>query len=284
MNQQEQKWLVLLYSLIELDGGSTRKQVLRHIQEQSYWYRNDQNDDSRTSRHEKVWRNDFSYERLHLVEREYMKKGTHGTWSITESGRNCFYSLAEKAKQLEPNDASCFTASFFQKLFNVQIYPEIVADQLLLEQLSNSNNAVESLLVPSSDGPLPKGPVSNRTGNKNTYLRYPSISRLALSKAGYQCEANIEHSSFLSRRTSEQYMEPHHLIPMSMTDYFNVSLDREQNIFSLCSNCHNQIHYGTKEDVQKLIAQLFSARKNEICSVLGRAITLEEIYKIYFVL
>lgn len=80
------------------------------------------------------------------------------------------------------------------------------------------------------------------------------------------------------------YMEPHHLIPMSMTDYFGVSLDREQNIFSLCSNCHNQIHYGTREDVQRLISKLFLSREQGICSILGRRITLEEIYQIYKVL
>lgn len=38
MNQQKQKWLVLLYSLIELDGGNQRKKVLQHIQENGYWY------------------------------------------------------------------------------------------------------------------------------------------------------------------------------------------------------------------------------------------------------
>ncbi len=79
-------------------------------------------------------------------------------------------------------------------------------------------------------------------------------------------------------------MEPHHLIPMSMTDYFGVSLDREQNIFSLCSNCHNQIHYGKKEAVQQMISKLFLSREQEICSILGRSITLQEIYQIYKVL
>lgn len=59
MNQQEQKWLVLLYSLIEMDGGSQRKNVLQHIQEKGYWYKNDQNDAPLLTRNEKAWRNDF---------------------------------------------------------------------------------------------------------------------------------------------------------------------------------------------------------------------------------
>ena len=79
-------------------------------------------------------------------------------------------------------------------------------------------------------------------------------------------------------------MEPHHLIPMSFTDYFGVNLDREQNIFSLCSNCHNQIHYGAKKDVRQLISKLFLSREYEIFSILGRDITVNELFQLYGVL
>lgn len=72
MTQQEQKWLVLLYSLMELDGGGQRKDVLSYIHENGYWYKNDGNDGSPPTRNEKSWRNDFSFERQHLVERGYM--------------------------------------------------------------------------------------------------------------------------------------------------------------------------------------------------------------------
>ena len=98
------------------------------------------------------------------------------------------------------------------------------------------------------------------------------------------CEINWDHASFLRRNGHVLYMEPHHLIPISFTDYFGVNLDREQNIFSICSNCHNQIHYGTQEDVRKLITKLFLLRVKEICSILGREISVEEIYRIYGVL
>ncbi|MCI8464389.1 MAG: hypothetical protein HFI63_00785 [Lachnospiraceae bacterium] len=135
-----------------------------------------------------------------------------------------------------------------------------------------------------SDKPMPKGSVSNRSGNRNTYLRDPLVAQRALTRAGHRCEIDTTHTSFLRKHSSHLYMEPHHLIPMSMTDYFGVSLDREQNIFSLCSNCHNQIHYGTKEDVRRLISRLFLSREQEICSILGRNVTLEEIYQIYQVL
>ncbi len=284
MNQQEQQWLVLLYSLIELDGGSQRKNVLQHIQENGYWYKNDQNDVLCLTRNEKAWRNDFSYERHHLVEHGYMQHGVHGLWKITEEGKKYVDFLSQRLTNMPYEDTTCFTAMFYQKLFHTQMHPEFTADQILLEQLSQTEDAEDEPLAALSDEPLPKGPVSNRSGNKNTYLRDPAVARRALARAGHRCEMDAAHTSFFRKNSSHLYMEPHHLIPMSMTDYFGVSLDREQNIFSLCSNCHNQIHYGTKEDVQRLISKLFRSREQQICSILGKRITLEEIYRIYKVL
>lgn len=284
MNQQEQKWLVLLYSLVELDGGGQRKNVLQHIQENGYWYKNDENDVSRATRNEKAWRNDFSYERQHLVEQGYMQRGGQGIWKITEAGRDYVDSQIWKLANMPYEDTVCFTAIFYQKLFHMHLNPEFTADQILLAQLSQTEEVRDELMSTISDEPLPKGPVSNRSGNKNTYLRDSAVARRALARAGYCCEVNAAHTSFMRRNADHLYMEPHHLIPMSMTDYFGVSLDREQNIFSLCSNCHNQIHYGTREDVQQLISQLFLSREREICSILGRNIALEEIYQIYNVL
>ena len=73
-------------------------------------------------------------------------------------------------------------------------------------------------------------------------------------------------------------MEPHHLIPMSFSDRFENSLDNEANIVSLCSNCHNEIHYG--KDAYKLIEKLYNQRKN-VLSQAGIEITLEELIKAY---
>ena len=284
MNQQEQKWLVLLYSLLELDGGSQRKNVLQHIQENGYWHKNDQNDVTRTTRNEKAWRNDFSYERQHLVEHGYMQNGAHGLWKITEDGKEYVAKLCEKLDGIPLEDTPYLTPSFYQKFFHTQIHPEFTADQILLEQLSKDNDTPDELMANLSNKPIPKGLVSNRSCSKDTYLRDPAVSRRALARAGHRCEIDTSHTSFLRKNSSHLYMEPHHLIPMAKTDHFGVSLNREQNIFSLCSNCHNQIHYGKKEDVQRLISKLFLSREQEICSILGRKITLEEIYQFYNVL
>lgn len=65
---------------------------------------------------------------------------------------------------------------------------------------------------------------------------------------------------------------------MAFSDEFEVSLDVEENIVSLCSNCHNQIHYG--KDADKLIAKLYEERK-DILKKVGIVISLDRLLAMY---
>lgn len=65
---------------------------------------------------------------------------------------------------------------------------------------------------------------------------------------------------------------------MAFSEEFDVSLDVEENIVSLCSNCHNQIHYGKDADV--LLRKLYEERKDALASV-GIKITLERLLEMY---
>lgn len=284
MNKNQQKWLVLLYTLSEMGGGGPRNAVLQYINDCGYWYKNDANDILRDTRNEKAWRNDFSFERQHLVEQGCMKSGGNGRWEITEKGREYLSHLKELAVQQEAGIVLRYTPAFFQALISSQSMIESMEDELLITQLAQKAHRTERRISPLNNGPQERGAVSNRSSNGNIYLRKPAVARYALERAGNLCEINPEHSSFFRRDGVTLYMEPHHLIPMSLTDFFGVNLDREQNIFSLCSHCHNQIHYGTKEDVRRLVSRLFLSRKNEVCSILGREISLEDLYQIYRVL
>lgn len=60
----------------------------------------------------------------------------------------------------------------------------------------------------------------------------------------------------------------------SMTD----SLDVENNIVSLYSNCHNLIHYG--KDAEIIIKELYDARLKELNDA-GIIITLAKLLKYY---
>lgn len=110
------------------------------------------------------------------------------------------------------------------------------------------------------------------------YPRDRQAAANALAKAHFLCEADKDHLSFIRKNSDKPYTEPHHLIPLAFQDRFEVSLDVEENIVSLCSNCHNEIHYGA--DADKLIEKLFAER----CSDLKRAgidIFLQDVLAMY---
>ena len=92
--------------------------------------------------------------------------------------------------------------------------------------------------------------------------RSESKARKAIQRAGYKCEYDGNHCSFLRKKTRKPYMEPHHLIPLQFEDEFEHSLDVEANIVSLCSECHNKIHYGA--DPEEMLEKLWNQRKEGI--------------------
>ncbi len=114
--------------------------------------------------------------------------------------------------------------------------------------------------------------------NQKVYLRNKNVSLRALKHAEYQCEIDAAHATFIRRRDNLPYMEPHHLVPMEYSDFFDVSLDVEENIVSLCSNCHNNIHYG--KDSEKLLKLLFEKRK-ELLEAVDIRITLDDLMEMY---
>lgn len=111
-----------------------------------------------------------------------------------------------------------------------------------------------------------------------TYPRDKNVALNALACACYKCEINNNHPTFIRKKSDLTYTEPHHLIPMSYSDEFDVSLDVEENIVSLCSNCHNEIHYG--RDAYKLIEELYDKRK-EFLHKVGIDVTLERLKEMY---
>lgn len=92
------------------------------------------------------------------------------------------------------------------------------------------------------------------------------------------CEIDVDHPTFIRKKSNKKYTEPHHLVPMAFSDEFDVSLDVEENIVSLCSNCHNQIHYGKGGD--KLLEKLYAERKEALERV-GIKITLTQLLQMY---
>ena len=69
------------------------------------------------------------------------------------------------------------------------------------------------------------------------------------------------------------------MIPLcAAKDFPNIDLDREQNVVSLCSNCHNWLHYGDETDV--ILKPLYEARK-DLLKAIGAEITYEQLKAYY---
>lgn len=94
-----------------------------------------------------------------------------------------------------------------------------------------------------------------------------TISEAALMRANYQCECEINqtHPTFARQSDDNHYMEAHHLIPWAYQDLFkDYSLDNVGNIVCLCSNCHNQLHHGKKDDVKRMVKHLYKKKCEEL--------------------
>lgn len=100
----------------------------------------------------------------------------------------------------------------------------------------------------------------------------------ALARAKFSCEIDPQHPTFIRKHSDKNYTEPHHLVPLAMQDKFDVSLDVEENIISLCSNCHNEIHYGKNAD--KLIRELYVKRKDYLVKA-GIAVSEKNLLLMY---
>lgn len=125
----------------------------------------------------------------------------------------------------------------------------------------------------------PKKRVERREVNgQKVYIRDKKAAINALALANFLCEIDKTHPTFIRRNSNKTYTEPHHLVPLAFSYMFDVSLDVEENIVSLCSNCHNQIHYG--KDAGVILRYLYEKRKEMLKSV-GINISFEKLLLMY---
>lgn len=112
------------------------------------------------------------------------------------------------------------------------------------------------------------------------YPRDIKVAANALILANYKCEIENNHITFIRKSNSMNYTEAHHLIPISKQEEFKYSLDIEANIVSLCSNCHNCLHYGSDKERIILLKKLFQSRIDRLNKV-GLNITFDKL-KYYY--
>ena len=119
---------------------------------------------------------------------------------------------------------------------------------------------------------------SSATG-RSIPKRDPKRAADALQRAQYKCEYDPTDRTF-PRKNGIPYTEPHHLIPISKYRDFSYSVDVMENIVSLCSHCHNLLHYGLLEDKKDILSKLFQERQEALHNC-GLDLTLEQLLSYY---
>jgi len=109
----------------------------------------------------------------------------------------------------------------------------------------------------------------------------PGIAKRRIVLANYKCEINHSHKTFKSSVTGRNYVEAHHLVPLSAQEKFGEnSLDHEANIFSLCPNCHRLVHHAILEEKRALLKKLYVLREKELAEA-GISLALSELMEYY---
>ncbi len=105
-------------------------------------------------------------------------------------------------------------------------------------------------------------PANKYFSSREIIIRRKASMAIALAKANYMCETDESHPSFIRKSNFKNYTEAHHLIPLAFQSDFEYSLDIPENIVSLCSNCHNQLHYGVEK--KEILKKLYDERKDDL--------------------
>ncbi|WP_312813782.1 HNH endonuclease [Sedimentibacter sp.] len=112
--------------------------------------------------------------------------------------------------------------------------------------------------------------------NIKKWKRNNLLVQQVIHDANFLCEYNNEHKSFISNSTHQNYVEGHHIIPISLQDVFDCSLDIYANIVSLCPNCHRILHFGVNNDRKTILKSLLDKRIDRL-NKCGISLTSKEL-------
>lgn len=113
------------------------------------------------------------------------------------------------------------------------------------------------------DIPIP--PEVQTIGEHETWKRSGLLRKQIIISAGFRCEIDNRHNSFIAEATQKPYMEGHHAIPLNRQPQFpSTSLDIYANIVCLCPICHRQIHFGLKEDRDMMMNKIYDERADRL--------------------
>ena len=121
----------------------------------------------------------------------------------------------------------------------------------------------------------PKTIVNNKEVRKTDV----TLKATRIKMANHKCEINKNHKSFTDKTGKHQYLECHHIIPISaQKDFPNIKLDSMFNIIALCPNCHKKVHYAIKKEGKDIFMEMYEIRRKEM---LKRGFDSKKIIQIF---
>lgn len=126
----------------------------------------------------------------------------------------------------------------------------------------------------------PSPPAVLRDNSTQIYQRSRRVAAEAIQNNNYLCQINPGHVFFISRTTKQNYVEAHHIIPISTQALFEYSIDCVPNIACLCPVCHRQIHYGYTTERTELLEVLWNKQYREIEKA-GIELKFREVVEMY---
>lgn len=132
------------------------------------------------------------------------------------------------------------------------------------EGFADRRTAGDMIRMKAMDIPIEAQPPQAVT--RLEWSRSNILREQALLFAGYECELDKNHRSFIAEKTNREYMESHHAIPMRNQPKFDKSLDVYANIVCLCPICHRRIHYGIMGDRIHMMQILYGMRADRLAN------------------
>jgi 5-methylcytosine-specific restriction endonuclease McrA len=220
-------------------------------------------------------------------------------WLIDNYKDNSAFTVRGKGKQQYMcNLAEEHAVFFLKKAIEIQKNSEVLmhlngALSEILDEKNSEYNPVEIDLINNDlENGIDETQVDKKTSRFETQMtivskstgrtipkRNPKRAVEALILADYKCEYNPDDRTF-TRKNGNQYTEPHHLIPISKYRDFDRSLDVKENIVSLCSHCHNLLHYGRDDEKKEVLEKILLDRQEQLKEY-GVSINLEQLSEYY---
>lgn len=99
-----------------------------------------------------------------------------------------------------------------------------------------------------------------------TTYRNPRLRQACINKYGFQCQCcGMDFSELYGEELGSNFIEVHHLVPISTYYTEGAPDDLVENLVPLCSNCHSMIHHITDtEHPLRTLRASYRGEKKEI--------------------